>query len=401
MKQPTLILDQVAPLGEDARHDASETTRTKAPQRWFPVAAPALVGNERSYVLDCIDSTWISSNGAYIDRFEQMFAEFCGVKHAVSVCNGTTALHVALLTLGLGRDDEVIVPTLTFVATANAVTYCGAKPVFVDSEPYTWNMDVAQIEANITPRTKGIIVVHLFGHPVDMDPVLEIANRHNLFVLEDAAEAVGAEYKGRRAGSMGRIATFSFYGNKIITTGEGGMIVTDDDDLAQVARQLKGQGQDATRRYWFPVLGYNYRMTNIQAAIGLAQLEQIRWHLARRRENAGWYQEYLGPQNGVSLQPEQTWAKNAYWINSVVLDSRFPMSRDETMARLAKTGIETRPFFYSMHTLPMYQTDELKGHFPVADRLSAQGLSLPSAANLSRDDVKYICDQLTGLCGAL
>lgn len=363
----------------------------------LPVAEPALVGREKEYVMDCLDSTWISSNGAYIQRFEESFAEFCGVKHAVSVCNGTAALHVALLALGVGPGDEVIIPDLTYVATANAVVYCGAKPVFVDSELETWNMNPAQIEEKITPLTRGIIVVHLFGHPVDMDPILAIAERHALFVLEDAAEAHGAEYKGRKVGNMGHMSTFSFYGNKIITTGEGGMVVTNDDFLARHARQLKGQGQDFEKRYWFPILGYNYRMTNIQAAIGLAQLEKINWYLERRRQNAQWYLEFLGDSLFLRLQPEKPWAKNVYWINSVVLESDYPMSRDSVMTELAKQGIETRPFFYPMHILPIYKTIAAGQPFPVAESVSARGINLPSSANLNREDIAYIADALTSL----
>jgi perosamine synthetase len=364
-------------------------------KRFIPVAAPALVGNEKEYVLDCLDSTWISSNGKYIDRFESAFAEFCGVKHAVSCCNGTVALHAALLALGVGPGDEVIVPTLTYVASANAVAYCGARPVLVDSEPETWNINPELILEHVTPRTKGIMVVHLYGHPTDMEPVMALARERGLFVLEDAAEAHGAEYRGRRAGSIGDAATFSFYGNKIITTGEGGMVVTDDDELAARVRQLKGQGQDPQRRYWFPVIGYNYRMTNIEAAIGLAQLEKIDWHMGRRREVAGLYRKYLGGHPGFTLSPEAEWARNAYWINCAVLAEDFPLSRDAVMGRLAQAGIETRPFFYPMHVLPMYR--EPGSNFPVAEGLAARGLNLPSSAALTEDEVVYVCQTLVEL----
>lgn len=361
----------------------------------IPVAAPALVGNERKYVMDCLDSTWISSTGKYVDRFEQAFAKFCGVKHAVSCSNGTTALHLALLALGVGPGDEVIVPTLTFVATANAVTYCGARPVFIDSEPETWNLDPGLLEEKITSRTKGIIVVHLYGHPVNMGPVLDIAQRHGLFVLEDAAEAHGAEYKGRRVGSLGEIATFSFYGNKIITTGEGGMVVTDDDELADKVRQLKGQGMDPQKRYWFPIVGYNYRMTNIQAAIGLAQLEKADWHIERRREIASWYYERLKKCPGLTLPVEKEWAKNAYWMFSVVLDDQVPVDRDKLRSKLSEKGIETRPFFYPMHTLPPYK-DKIKSDnaFPFASKLSKKGINLPTWAGLTKDDIEYITRNL-------
>lgn len=365
--------------------------------RFIPVAAPALIGNEKKYVLDCIESTWISSSGKYIERFESAFAEFCGVKHALACSNGTVALHLALLAMGLGPGDEVIIPTLTYVASANAVAYCGARPVLVDSEPETWNINPELILKHITPRTKGIMAVHLYGHPADMDPILAVAAKHNLFVLEDAAEAHGAEYKGRRAGSLGDIATFSFYGNKIITTGEGGMVVTNDDDVAQKIRQLKGQGQDPQRRYWFPVAGYNYRMTNITAAIGCAQMEKIDWHMGRRREVAGWYRKYAGHSTQFTLSPEMDWARNAYWMTCALLAPGATLNRDEVMERLLNVGIETRPFFYPMHTLPMYR--EPSSAFPVAESLAARGFNLPSSALLTEEDVANVCEELIKITG--
>lgn len=365
--------------------------------RFIPVAAPALVGREKEYVLDCMESTWISSGGKYIEKFESAFAEFCHVKHAISCCNGTVALHLALLAMGVGPGDEVIVPTLTFVATANAVAYCGARPVFVDSEAETWNMDAQLVERAITPRTKGIIAVHLYGHPADMEPLTRLARERGLFIIEDAAEAHGAEYKGQRVGSIGEIATFSFYGNKIITTGEGGMVTTNDDHLARHVRQLKGQGQDPDHRYWFPMLGYNYRMTNIEAAIGLGQIERIDWHTARRRETAEWYRKHLGDFPQFTLSPEASWARNAYWINCVLLAEDFPLGRDAVMVELAKAGIETRPFFYPMHTLPMYQETAAGQQFPVAESLARRGFNVPSSATLTEEEVAYVCHALIDL----
>lgn len=362
-------------------------------RRFIPVAEPALVGNEKKYVLDCLESTWISSNGKYIQQFEEAFAKFCGVKCALSCCNGTASLHLALLALGVGPGDEVIVPTLTFVATANAVSYCGATPVFVDSEIETWNMDTSLLEDLITPRTKGIVVVHIYGHPVDMDPVLAVARKHGLFVIEDAAEAHGAEYKGRKVGSIGDIATYSFYGNKIITTGEGGMVVTSNRELACRIRQLRAQGMDSHRRYWFPVIGYNYRMTNVAAAIGLAQLEKVNWHVTRRREIATQYARCLGDVPGVRFQAEKPWARNVYWMTSVVLDEQWP-DRDLVMEKLADAGIETRPFFYPMHTLPIYCKSARGQGYPISEKVAARGINLPSSAKLTEEDVGYICDQL-------
>jgi perosamine synthetase len=366
-------------------------------RRNISVAAPALVGNEKAYVLDCLESTWISSNGKYIERFEEAFASFCNVRHAITCCNGTVALHLALMALGVKPGDEIIVPTLTYVATANAVTYCGARPVFIDSEPETWTLDPSLIEERITPRTKGMIVVHLYGHPVDMDAVLAVARKHRLFVIEDAAEAHGAKYKGKIIGSLGDIATFSFYGNKILTTGEGGMVVTNNDDLGTRIRILKGQGMDPTRRYWFSVVGYNYRMTNIAAAIGLAQLEKVDWHIGRRREIATHYIEHLKHEKGITLQPEKPWACNVYWMVSAVLGENLLISRDYILSELAQLGIETRPFFYPMHTLPIYR-ELVKGRsFPVADRLAARGINLPSSATLSEEDVDFVCNELVRL----
>lgn len=365
----------------------------------MPVAAPMLVGNEKAYVMDCLESTWISSSGAYIDRFEAAFAEFCGARHALTCSNGTTALHLAFVALGVGPGDEVIVPTLTFVATANAVTYCGARAVFADCDPDTWTIDPAVLEAKITPRTKGIVAVHLFGHPADMDPITAIARRHGLFVLEDAAQAHGGEYRGRRTGTIADVATFSFYGNKIISTGEGGMVVTDDDVLADRMRQLKSQGQDPARRYWFPIVGYNYRMTNVAAAIGLAQLEKVDWQLDRRREVAAWYRDELRGTAGIGWQAERDWVRHSWWMFSILLGNDGP-SRDGLMAHLDSRGIETRPIPYPLHTLPPYRNPASADGCPVAERIAARGINLPTWGGVTREDVRYVCDSVReGLAG--
>jgi perosamine synthetase len=352
------------------------------------------VGCEREYVLDCLDSTWISSAGTYIERFETAFAETCGVRHAIACCNGTAAIHLALLALGLRPGDEVIVPTLTYVASVNPIVYCGARPILVDSEEESWNMDPEQVARRVTRRTRGIIAVHLYGHPVDMDPILSIARQHDLWVVEDAAEAHGARYGNRVVGSMAEVGTFSFYGNKIITCGEGGMVVTGNGELARTVRQLRGQGQDFERRYWFPLIGYNYRMTNISAAIGLGQLEQIDWHVARRRENAQWYRDRLGQHPALTLSPELPCARSAFWMNCAVLGEAARVERHEVMQRMAHAGIETRPFFYPVHWLPPYQSLGDSERFPIAERLSSQGMNLPSGATLTEDDVDYVCRTL-------
>jgi perosamine synthetase len=359
----------------------------------IPVSEPTLLGNEEKYVLDCLRTNWISSVGQYTQYFEESFASFCSVKHAIAVVNGTAALHVALLALGVKPGDEVIVPTFTYVATANAVSYCGGLPAFADCEPDTWNLDINHVQSLITPRTRGIIPVHIFGHPVDMDPLLEIAEKHHLFVLEDAAEAHGALYKRQKVGAMGDASIFSFYGNKIITTGEGGMITTNDDRLAERIRLLKGQGMDPARRYWHPVIGYNYRMTNIQAAIGLAQLEQIEELIRRHRGNAYLYSELLRGVPFLTLPSEKEWAKHVYWVYGVLL-GESGQSRDAVMEGLASKGIETRPFFYPVHTLPPYEN---RLSLPVAESVSARGIILPSSANLSDDRIRHVCQELIRL----
>ncbi|MBI1912006.1 MAG: DegT/DnrJ/EryC1/StrS family aminotransferase [Deltaproteobacteria bacterium] len=362
----------------------------------IPVSKPSLIGSEKDYVLECMDSTWISSNGKYIELFEKKFAEYIGVKHAISCCNGTTALHVALLALGIGPGDEIIIPTLTYVATANAVKYTGAVPVFADSELDTWNIDPEKIEPLITEKTKAIIAVPLYGHPCDMDPIITIAKKHGLFLIEDAAEALGTKYKNKYCGSIANISTFSFYGNKTITTGEGGMVVTDDDSMAAKLRLLKGQGMDPQRRYWFPVIGYNYRMTNIEAAIGFGQLENINLFLEKRRLIAEWYFKCLKGIRGVSLPIEKDYAVHSYWMYSILIEEEFGISRDELMEQLEKYGIETRPVFYPMHIMPVYKEDsqELRN----AEEIAAKGINLPTFYELEKEDVEYVAGVLKELC---
>lgn len=366
-------------------------------KRFIPVAAPSLSNKEVKYVVDCLRSSWISSIGKYIQKFEEKFARFCNTKYAISCSSGTSALHLALLSLGVDSGDEVIVPTLTYIATVNAITYCNATPVFVDSEPETWNINPQLIEKKITSRTKGIIVVHLYGHPADMDPILKIAKRHNLFVVEDAAEAHGAEYKNRKVGSLGDIGVFSFFGNKIITTGEGGMLVTNNAKLKSKICLFKGQGVDPNRRYWFKVVGYNYRMTNIQAAIGLAQLEKINYHLKRRRQVADWYYAYLKDCQDIILPVEKEWARNVYWMFSIILRDTVKISRDSVIKLLYERGIETRPFFYPVHTLPPYKNIHTRVPLPVAENIAKRGLSLPTHGNLSKSDIAYICKELKNI----
>lgn len=361
--------------------------------KFIPVAVPDLSGNEKKYVMDCMDTTWISSGGSYIGRFEEAFSAFLGTKHALSCCNGTVALHLPLLVFDVGPGDEVIVPSFTYIATANAVRYCGATPVFADCLPDTWNLDPIDVERKITSRTKAIIPVHLYGNPCDMDSIMAIAKAHSLFVLEDAAECHGALYNGKRAGAIGDIGTFSFFGNKIITTGEGGMIVTDNDKFAEKMRILKGQGMDPNRRYWFNEIGYNYRMTNIEAAIGLAQLENANMHIANRKKVADWYEEELASfSEYVSFQKITPKAENVWWMFSILLTEKVKTGRDKLMEKLREYGIETRPLFYPMHVMPPYYDE--KAGCPISERVAAAGMNLPTHAGLSREDVSFICDKI-------
>ena len=360
------------------------------PQPRITVAAPNLDGNERDYVLECLDTTWISSAGRFITDFEKAFAEYCGVKHAIACNNGTTALHLALVAMGIGPGDEVIVPSLTYIASANAVTYCGGTVVLVDNDPHTFNIAPAQIEAKITPRTKAIMPVHLYGQVADMDPILAIARKHGLMVIEDAAEAVGATYKGQKSGSMGDCATFSFFGNKIITTGEGGMITTNDDALADKMRLYRSQGMDPNRRYWFPVVGFNYRMTNIQAAIGLAQLERIDHHLAARERVMTWYDQKLPRLESRVTKPYvEAFGRHVFWMYTVRLSQGLSISRDQVIKNLDAQGIESRPVFHPLHTMPPYAHLDTKD-LNHAEACGADGLHLPTHAGLTEADVERI-----------
>jgi len=358
----------------------------------IPVCEPTLSGNELKYVTDAVETNWISSAGGYIRRFETMFAEKAGAKYGIACANGTVALHLALATLGLQPGDEVIIPTFTMIATANAVTYLGAKPVLVDSEPATWNMDIAQVEAVITPRTKAIIVVHTYGHPVEMDGLMALADKHGLFVLEDAAEAHGAQYKGRGVGSLGHAAAFSFYGNKIITTGEGGMVTTNREDVARLAWNLRDHAFSTERHFWHKFLGYNYRMTNLQAAIGLAQTEQLEKFVAARRANAAYYTQLLRQIPGITTPPELETVRNVFWMYGIMLEKEFGLSRDGLREALAGRGIETRTFFIPMHCQPIY-FDQYRGQrYPVAEDLCRRGMYLPSASNLTRNDIETVVE---------
>ena len=351
----------------------------------FPVYQPSLTGKEKQYVNECLDSTWISSKGKFISEFEKSFAQYIGVKHATSVSNGTVALHLAMLALGIGEGDEVIVPTLTYIASVNSIAYTGATPVFVDSLESSWQMDPEDVKKKITSKTKAILAVHLYGQSCDMNALVKICKDHHLFLIEDCAEAIGTKFEGRHVGTFGDISTFSFFGNKTITTGEGGMVVTNDETLYDRSNHFKGQGLAMHRQYWHDVIGYNYRMTNICAAIGLAQLEQVDQFIHRKREIASIYRQQF-ENTPYTFHAEQPGTTHTYWMCSILVPS--PEYRDPLRNHLASHGIETRPLFYPVHTMPMYAQKFQKHR--VAEKLGWLGINLPSYPGLSDSDVNQI-----------
>ena len=355
----------------------------------YPVYQPSLSGNEKKYVNECLDSTWISSKGKFVDLFQNEFAKKIGVKHAAAVCNGTVALHLALEALGLSEGDEVIVPTLTYIASVNAISYTGAKPVFVDSLEDTWQMDPSDVEKKINKRTKAVLCVHVYGQSCDMDALSLICKEHQLFLVEDCAEAIGTYYKQKHVGTFGDVSIFSFYGNKTITTGEGGMVVTNHKTLYERISHLKGQGLAKYREYWHDVIGYNYRMTNICAAIGYAQLERLEETIQKKRNIASWYQEaFKGTEISFHQEAEDT--VHSYWMCTILLPEI--VDREKLKEQLLKQGIETRPMFYPIHTMPIYSRQYEK-HL-VAESLSRRGMNLPSYPGLCEDDVNFIINEI-------
>ncbi len=356
----------------------------------IPIAEPSMDEEELENITEAVKSGWISSIGHFITEFEEKFPYYCGCKHGITTSNGTVALHLALEALNIKKGDEVIVPALTFIATANTVKYCQAKPVFADSHPDYWCIHPEKFEEKITPKTKAIIPVHLYGHPCDMGWIQDIAEDRDLYIIEDAAEAHGAEYRGKKVGSFGDISCFSFYGNKIITTGEGGMCLTDDPELAERMRILRDHGMNPQRRYWYDDIGFNYRMTNLQAAIGVAQLKKLDEFVQRKRKNAQRYNNYLNSMEAdglIKLQPQMPWAKSVYWMYSILIEDKFGIERDEFMGKLRDKGIDTRPFFYLANSMPHYK-DDVK--MPVAAEISRKGINLPSSVNLSSRDISFI-----------
>lgn len=362
------------------------------------ISSPDLSDLERRYLVEAFDSSWISSTGQFVDRFEQKFADLTATRYALSCSNGTCALHLALMALGVGPGDEVIVPDLTYVSTANAVHYVGATPVFADCDPETWTIDPASVGRLISNRTKVVIPVHLFGVPADLSVLKKLADKHSLAIIEDAAQAHGAKWVNRPVGSWGKLSTFSFYGNKIIATGEGGMVCTNDEHLASRVRKLKGQGADPTRRYYFDEVGYNYRMTNLACAIGLAQLERLEGMIERRRIVGLWYDEMLSefdlPLQSQHSPPE---AASVLWMYGVVLRERCGMDRDTLATSLGLQGIETRPFFHSLSALPMYRHCRNDNGCPNSRRLAEAGLMLPTHSSMSRQDVTQVMRAIAGI----
>jgi perosamine synthetase len=369
----------------------------------IPVNEPLLAQRELAYVTECMRTGWISSAGRFIDEFEKRWAAYCGRRHGIAVSNGTVALQVAAACLGLKPGDEVIMPTFTIISCALAVVYNGGVPVFVDCDPRTWCMDVDQVKSKITERTRAIMPVHIYGHPVDMDPILDLAERHGLAVVEDAAEVHGAEYLSgrgtthpawRRCGSFGTLSCFSFYANKLITTGEGGMVLTDDTELAEKTRSLRNLCFQAGRRFHHEELGFNFRLTNLQAALGLAQVERIEEIVARKRSMGQEYNRCLAGIKGLQLPVEEPWARNVYWMYGVVLSEETGMDATVFGHRLKQQGVDTRPFFLGLHEQPVFHRRGLflNERYPVTQRIARQGLYLPSGLALTPEQISQVCE---------
>jgi perosamine synthetase len=360
----------------------------------IPVNAPRLNENGFKYVQECLQTGWISSEGPFLKKFEEAWAAYCGMENGVAVSSGTTALEVAVACIGLEPGSQVIMPTFTIVSCALAVIRAGAIPVLVDSDPRTWCMDVSKVKEKITPLTKAIMPVHIYGHPVDMDPLLELADEYGLTIIEDAAEAHGARYKGRMAGGIGDLSCFSFYANKIITTGEGGMILCRRAEHAERLRSLRNLCFRSDRRFFHTELGSNYRLTNLQAAVGLSQVEKIDEHIRHKRWIGKTYTERLGDLNQITLPIEEPWAQSVYWMYGLVLSDDVDCDADRLGNMLRNEGVETRPFFIGMHEQPVFQQRGLfKGErYPIAERLARKGLYLPSGLTLTENQIDRVCN---------
>ena len=375
------------------------TIQDEAP--FIPVNEPLLNDRARRYVDECLTTGWISSEGRFITAFEESWARYCGVDHGVAVSSGTAALELAVACLELEPGDEVIMPTFTIVSCALAILRAGLKPVLVDSDPRTWCLDVNAVADKITPRTRAIMPVHMYGHPADMDPLLDLARKHNLFIIEDAAESHGASYKGQIVGGIGDLSCFSFYANKIITTGEGGMILTKHRELSERLRSLRNLCFRPERRFYHTHAGHNYRLTNIQAAVGLSQVEVIEQHVKQKRWMGQAYNEQLGGISGITLPVEEPWATNVYWMYGLVLDDEVRYDAVELARRLRAKGVDTRPFFLGMHEQPVFRQQGLfEGEsYPVSERLATRGLYLPSGLTLTESQLSRVCEAVKEVLG--
>jgi perosamine synthetase len=365
----------------------------------IPVCKPWLPGKEKEYVNDALETNWISSSGRYISKFEEEFAKYCGVNYGVCCTSGFAALHLACVALDLKKGDEVIVPTFTMAASINSIILTGAKPVLIDIEADTWNINPKKIEEKINKKTKAIMVVHIYGHSCDMDPILDIAKKYNLKIIEDAAEAHGAEYKGKKCGSIGDIGCFSFYANKILTTGEGGMCITNNKEYAERMRKLKNHAFDVPR-FVHNEIGFNYRLPNPTAAIGCAQVENADMLVNARRNVGLKYLKQLKNAKDLILPVEKPYAKNVYWMFGVVLGDGIKLTKDEVMQKLKERDIDTRSFFIPMHKQPAYYNKTVENapdcseSFPIADKISERGFYLPSSSDISDEELKTVCETL-------
>ena len=363
------------------------------------VNTPLLDGNEKKYLNECIDSGWISSEGPFVKRFEKEFSSYIGRKYGIAVANGSAALDIAVKAVGLKPGDEVIMPTFTIISPAQSVVKQGGIPVLVDSDPVTWNMDVTQVESKITEKTKAIIIVHIYGLPVDIKPVLELAGKYDLKVIEDAAEMHGQTCYGKKCGSFGDISIFSFYPNKHITTGEGGMVLTDDANIAEKCKELRNLCFQPKRRFVHEDLGWNYRMTNLQAALGVAQLESIKGKVKRKREIGQLYNSHLIELTNYGFQlplPKADYAENIYWVYGIVADEKTPVSSMEIMNKLREDKIGTRPFFWCMHEQPVFNKMGLfrNESYPVAEKIARCGFYIPSGLGITNEEIKIVAEKL-------
>ncbi|MCX8130715.1 MAG: LegC family aminotransferase [Clostridia bacterium] len=366
----------------------------------IPLSVPEICGNEWKYIKECLDTNWVSSAGKYVDLFEERFSEYTGAKKTVVTVNGTAALHLALKVLGIGSGDEVIVPSMTFIASVNPIIYTGAEPVFVDVCRDTFVMDVRKIENLITEKTKAVLPVHLYGNLVDMEPLLQLAKKYNLFIIEDATEALGSEYKTSggqwmKAGTIGDIGCFSFNGNKLITTGAGGMLATNSDKLGDTAKFLSTQAKlvEENKAFFHPEIGYNYRMPNLLAAMGVAQLEKINEYIEIKKNNAAYYDGLLKNISGITLSSGKENIRNCHWLYSVVIDDSFGITRDDLIKKLMEKGVETRPFFKAVHKMKPY-INYRYGNMDITEELTEKGINLPSSVSLKKEDIDYIYDSL-------